>query len=241
MERQSGVLVKIKPITDIDSNMPKILIILFCVASFLLGTAVMYQYNIIIASRQHNVRNQDAERWFELMPPSNSDEKLISYSSDLLFRSDIKLPNVTSLTGRAKFVKNTVNNKPEIKLGYTIDADIAPLDVSALPEKYQQKPQDKNAQSVKPLLDKVHYDVIFYFILKDRDGFPLMKVTSNKETVSSGTHNHFQLFANNYISQDIAANTDRITMRMEVIRCLSCISETENRSKRHSLFQTFMR
>jgi hypothetical protein len=147
------------------------------------------------------------------------------------------LPAVTSLTGKAKFVHNASKNA-EIKLGYVVDAAIAPLDTGALPKKYLP-PAEQNA-GVNHVPTTVTYDVVFYFILKDKDGFPLLKATSNREPVSSGTTNHFQLFANTYIPPAIAAGTQAIDIRMEAVKCLTCNANgrplVQNTRKGHFFF-----
>mgnify|MGYP006951292348 CR=1 FL=1 len=104
-----------------------------------------------------------------------------------------------------------------------------------MPPQYKAVADAKDKSSS---LHAVDYDVVFYFILKDKDGFPLMKVASNVETVQSGENNHFQFFSKTYIPQAVAASTRAISARVEAVRCLSCRQErhAEEQQRSHSLF-----
>ncbi len=222
--------------TDIKPGISRPIWIISCAVSLIVGIIGTVLYHNTVISHESQ-RSRDP--WIVLSTPSDNDEAVLTYSSDALFKSDIKLPPVKSLTGKAKFILDaTSRNEANIKLGYIVDTDIAPLDTAKLPDKY--KPVAENPGDKKPPLDAVYYDVVFYFILKDKDGFPLMKVTSNKETVHSGAVNHFQLFAKTYIPQQIASSTKIINVRMEAIKCMTCSPDHEDEQKpvrrRHSLF-----
>jgi hypothetical protein len=215
--------------------MPKTPLIMGSVACFIAGIAVASAYYHFSATRTSSSAETESS-WIKLTHPVNSEE-LVTYSSDALFKSDIRLPKVVSLEGKAKFVKGTSSNSSDLKLGYVVDTEIAPLDVATVPDKYKT-PAGDNPEEKKPPLTAVSYDVVFYFILKDKDGFPLMKAASNKEPVHSGTSNHFQLFASSYIPYAVASNTKSIDMRMEAVRCITC-NPGDNRSsghRRRSLF-----
>lgn len=163
-----------------------------------------------------------SDGWIALSADNSS--PVFSYASEAVARSDIKMPAVTSLTGKSKFVSDASNTKQEIKLGYVVDATIAPLDTAAVVDTYKEV-SGEGQQGSRPSIKAVDYDVVFYFILKDKDGFPLMKVASNREAVHSGMNNHFQLYAKTYIPQSVASATKTITVRMEAVRCLTCRDE----------------
>jgi len=167
--------------------------------------------------------------WIVLSPSSEP----LTYTEEAMFHSDIKLPAVTSFSGKAKFVTDATSQKSKTKLGYIVDMNIAPLD--AKPPAQQSKPAPATDASGKAaaVIPAVDYDVVFYFILKDKDGFPLMKLSSNEETVHSGQNNHFQFFARSFVPQNIASNTRNVTARIEAVRCVSCRSEIGHREGRH--------
>ena len=207
--------------------------IFFCATSLLAGiggTALYFNPPTVHEAAQH-------DDWIKLSVDSG--DKAISYSSDALAKSDIKLPSVNSFSGKSKFVMETAaGEKPTVKLGYVINVDIAPLVASGIPDKYKSVATD-NPGDKKTQINAVDYDVVFYFILKDKDGFPLMKVSSNRETVHSGINNHFQLFAKTYIPQTVVSSTKIINVRMEAVKCLTCKYEEEpgeTRHKKRSLF-----
>ncbi|HEU5048276.1 MAG TPA: hypothetical protein VFT64_10595 [Rickettsiales bacterium] len=172
--------------------------------------------------------------WIALSPASDP----LTYTQEAMFHSDIKLPAVTSFSGKVKFITDATSQKPKTKLGYVVDMNIAPLDTKQFPP--QPKPSSGTDASAKAApVPTVDYDVVFYFILKDKDGFPLMKLASNEETVHSGQNNHFQFYARNYVPASVAANTRVISARIEAVRCLSCRSEIEHEAERrkpHSIF-----
>jgi hypothetical protein len=129
--------------------------VILCAVCFVLGVCLTRMY-INFSSAPNG------ERWIKLSAePLNGTGDIVTYSSDALFRSDIKLPEVTSLTGKAKFVKDASQNA--IKLGYVVDADIRALDKSKIPEQYQNPPApEAGAASTKASIDSVYYDVVFY-------------------------------------------------------------------------------
>ncbi len=173
--------------------------------------------------------------WFTLVPPT-SDSSVptgnsvdvgtgpsISYSSSVIIDSDIAPPEVTALSGRAKFLSYNSENADPTAIGYVISVSTDSLDMARLPEKYKTERiiQTKQGPLTILPLEEATYEVYFVLSLLDRDGFELLAANSPKHNIRSGTTNQLQGQTDSLITSRFAAQTDKITLHMVVKKCLS--------------------
>lgn len=147
----------------------------------------------------------------------------VSYSTKALFGADIPFPYIKEITGKTKFIER-LNDKANVNLGYLVNITQENMDKSKVPEKYlKQKPVTIEGQTVtQEPIDEVTYEVVFSFVLKDKDGFELLEVTSKPETIYSGKRNKLQGVAEQQIPNGIAARVSQAQMKTQVIKCITC-------------------
>ncbi len=151
----------------------------------------------------------------------------ISYSSSVLFDSDIPTLKVSSLSGKAKFLPHASTVDGQFPLGFIIEVSTSPLDKSKLPDKYKkERIIEAKAGPVTVLpLEEATYEVYFTFRLLDHDGFELLTVDSAEQYIRSGEISKIQAQTAPVIASEIAELTDRITMHIAVNKCLSATME----------------
>ena len=160
--------------------------------------------------------------WFELVKASSP----IGFSTEALFESDIRLPQVKEISGKAKFLpEGNVPNSHQ--LGYLVHVVVLPLNLKIVPEKYlKEKPIGvKGDKMVRPAIEQVYYEAELDFELKDKDGFTLAKLVSHSETIRSGMDNQLQQFALKPVANDVAARTKTIYVHLHVKKCSTCEGE----------------
>ncbi len=138
--------------------------------------------------------------------------------------SDIRLPDV-KISGAAKFVDDGAVRPSSIRFGYKIAVDVAPLDLSKVPETYRkEKPIDiGGGKKITELpIEQVTYEVRFDFTLKDKDGFTLAEPKSEPHDIESGKMNYFQGFSTEAVPIGIASKTVIMLFEMNVVKCLTC-------------------
>lgn len=160
--------------------------------------------------------------WFELTTPQGAGGP--SYSIDAFNKSDILLPDVRKISGKAKFVYDT-STQSHMYLGYHLMVDIAPLDTEKIPDEYkrEKKFQLESGRSIIQLpIDQVTYESVFEFKLMDKDGFVLLEVKSDPESVQSGKSNAFQALAHVPIPPTVASRTAQVSVSMQITKCVTC-------------------
>lgn len=161
--------------------------------------------------------------WFDLTPPQG--KAGITYSTKAFAESDISLPNVRAMKGSAKFVEDGSDHPTSVRLGYKLTVEIAPLDLTKVPDKYKKEKLidlGRGRKITQLPIDQVTYEAIFEFTLKDKDGFTLLELKSDPQSVQSGITNFFQSFAPGNISAGVASRTFKIFLSMNVTRCFTC-------------------
>jgi hypothetical protein len=161
--------------------------------------------------------------WIELSKPH--DGKGITYSTEAIFKSDIRLPDVKHFGGKAKFVPNPSSGA--YSLGYLIDVSITSLDLDKVPKKYlKDKPEVIDGVSTMRLgIEQVHYVIRLRFTLRDKDGFTLLEVQSDAHTIESGKSNELQNLAKPQVPSEVAANVASILVQLGVEKCVTCQGE----------------
>ena len=168
--------------------------------------------------------NSKSNEWFDL----KTDNSGPSYSSDALFNSDISLPKIKKVSGKAKFINYTTKNPKDVVLGYIVNVTVENLDTSKIPKKYLEDKKEKYKGGEWTMLgiSEVVYDVVLHFVLKDKDGFTLMVLTSGEEqglSLYSGKTNQFQeTIPTNLIPENIVKHTESISLEIHVEKCVTC-------------------
>lgn len=151
----------------------------------------------------------------------------VSFSSAIITESDIPSPNITALSGRAKFLSQSSPSGSGAPLGYVISVSTDALDTSKLPEKYKKEkiiPVKGGALTTLPL-KQATYEVYFVFRLLDRDGFQLLTINSPRHNIKSGKTTHLQAQTETIVTPGTASHTDEIALHMVVEKCLSATPE----------------
>lgn len=144
----------------------------------------------------------------------------VSYATKALFGADIPFPDIRDIAGKTKFVQR--NNG--LNLGYVITVTQEQLDKSKVPAKYLKQKQVviEGLKVAQEPIDQVAYEVLFRFLLGDRDGFELLQVESKPEVVYSGRKNDFQGVVQQMIPVEIANRVSQVHLNTHILRCLSC-------------------
>lgn len=199
--------------------MRRVLLIAGFVIAFGAGWAASLLFLTVTSPRVNS-------EWYQLSTAPG--ETGIRFSREALFKSDIALPEVKVISGTAKYASDASGASSTVRLGYKIAVDVAALDLSKVPEKYKkEKPVDiggGNKFTVLPI-DQVTYEVRFDFTLKDKDGFPLLELQSEPQSIASGKTNTFQSLAPATVPVGIASRTSAILIAMTVTKCLTCDTE----------------
>lgn len=160
--------------------------------------------------------------WFSL---DTSSPSYLSLSTAALL-SDIALPKVTSLTGKAEFLSTSDGGNGN-RLGYIVRVVVPPLDLAAVPKKYlQDKTLNIDGHAITQLgIKQVYYEAHLEFTLKDKDGFVIQKLTSPTETISSGKTNTLQNTVSTTTPPNMVARTKSIAMVLVLEKCITCEGE----------------
>ena len=146
--------------------------------------------------------------------------------------AEIKLPEITTRHGSAKFVQTPGGEN--FQLGYRLDLTVAPLQTNSAPRPrvdidglkadphFQARSAEAQARLLALAEGQVVYEATADFVLKDADGFALQNVFSNPLTLSSGRQNTFQELAESPIPPDLARRITSIDLAFIVNQCLSC-------------------
>jgi hypothetical protein len=146
----------------------------------------------------------------------------IVYSTEALFGSDIALPEITSVSGQAKFIPQSGTDT--FALGYVVKVSVGPLDMSKVPEKYKvERTVTVEGQTVtSPPIEGVVYTISPQFSLMDTDGFEFAKLEGEKHFLYSGMENRFQSIIKDHVSAEIARKISSISMQLVVQKCETC-------------------
>ena len=140
-----------------------------------------------------------------------------------ILQSDLPIPDYTQ-SGKAKFIKTSEG----ITLGYQIEFQVDPLDMSKVPQKYLESTEMvvDGVELTKLPTHFVAFDIDMQFALKDKDGFVIGQFTSPEYTLKSGkdgikniitiqdTHGNF--------TQLDAYRTKSVEVKISEVRCANC-------------------
>lgn len=162
-----------------------------------------------------------SREWIPLTKPE-SNRRGIGYSFESLFASDISLPEVTSISGKAKLVEGT--DAAGFGVGYVTEVSINPLDLSKVPEEYKEDRVEMiDGHEVKALgITQVTFQATLTFLLKDADGFVLKEVVSESHFIESGKTNRLQSIAPGSISNSLASRVKAIDVKLNIEKCVIC-------------------
>ncbi|MCI0560510.1 MAG: hypothetical protein MN733_18645 [Nitrososphaera sp.] len=160
---------------------------------------------------------EPASRGYRFSPPASPG---YGFSPEALFDVDIKLPDIKTLTGKAKFI----DEPGRIRLGYLITVVVEKLDLTKLPEKYrkERKVKTKAGEFTVVPSEQVFYAVRFEFTFRDKDNFALFTIKSPIHDLSSGKENQFQSIVEEPIPYNVAVRTSEIMFSMSIDKCLTC-------------------
>jgi hypothetical protein len=142
----------------------------------------------------------------------------LSWQNDVLFGDDIPFPDVANPSGQVKFVNRGIGKGTE--LGYVVKAKMEKLDQSKLPAKYKKVEAHGN-YTIEPT-ETVVYDAHLEFILKDVDGFVLMRTKSESIQIWSGQDNKLQGFAVDSIPNALQKRTESVEVMLAFDKCDTC-------------------
>ncbi len=190
---------------------------IFGIVVFLLAIAIVCGYYLGISTRTAKEFN-----WRMLTVDPNS--KGYVFSSEALFNSDIRLPNIKDLSGRYKFLNTTKDDMDKFHLGYIVSVDVEKLNIEEIPQKYKvdRKENYKAGEFIVSPIEEVVYQIYFEFALKDKDGFKLVKLTGPKHYLSSNKTNRFQDKVVATIAGTVVDQTKDVSLEMTVQKCETC-------------------
>ncbi len=188
------------------------------VLSLILGLLGGYWYATLNANKLPDV-------WIEKQNISTKGENSgVSYLTEALFDSEIRLPDIKSIRAKVKFIRSP-NAKPNLAaVGYVVSVGVDKLDKDKIPKKYLKEREEKYKAGtfiVQPL-EEIIYGVHLEFVLVDKDGFQLAELKGPKHSLSSGKTNEFQDMIQDHVSIETAKRTVDVRPRIVVEKCVSC-------------------
>jgi hypothetical protein len=185
------------------------------IVSLLFVLAIGFYFGIIVK----NTKNYD---WKEFtIDPSG---KGYGFTSEALFNSDIRIPDIKKLSGKGKFIKARQATSDDLFLGYIVSVDIDKLDLTKIPQKYKiEKEEQYKAGDFTVLpIEYAVYEISFEYSLKDKDGFELMKLKSPSHSLFTGKVNSFQDIVKQAVAGPIANRVANIGLYMTFEKCETC-------------------
>lgn len=145
-------------------------------------------------------------------------------TSEAIFDSDIALPKIRKIEGKAKFLTPTNPVVDGLHLGYVVSVDVEKLNIERVPKKYKEeiKQKHKSGEWIIEPIQEVVYQVTFAFKLKDKDGFELLELKSPVHNLHSGKESRFQDKISESILNSVAERTKDVFVSMTVEKCLTC-------------------
>lgn len=164
--------------------------------------------------------------WYQDLPKQSTSWQTItfdgtSYRSEAIF-SDLGVPDLKA-TGRVKFVPVSEHGNT-YQLGYQIQIDMKPLDMSKVPTKYKQERkavENGFAYTIDPI-ESATYQAQFEFTLADRDGFTIATIFGNKDYVRSGQKEMHQNLVTESVSPEMLRRTKKISGHVTILTCETC-------------------
>ena len=181
--------------------------------ALMIGAALLF-------ALQRTLGHHISTNWMDLT--KDKDTGKYGLSMDVMV-SDLPVPPITSIQGRAKFIDLGASNN--VRLGYKIIVIAGALDKSKIPQKYLvAKPIDVGDGKIITQLpiEETDHEVHFTFVLKDQDGFKLLELQSEPHNLQSGKSNTFQGMATSAIPISIASRAHAITYQMSIDKCSTC-------------------
>lgn len=181
--------------------------------TLLIGAALFFALQRTL---EHHVKSD----WIELVKEKDSGK--YSFSLDVA-TSDLPIPPIQSLGGRAKFIGQ--GSSSNVRLGYKILAVTGDLDRSKIPSKYlRSKPVDLgDGKTITQLpIRQSNHEAHFTFVLKDKDGFKLLELRSEQHDLQSNKSNTFQGMATPVVDKSVASRTQEITYSLSIDKCITC-------------------
>jgi hypothetical protein len=186
----------------------------------LFGLIQAILYLCILASCKMNVE----DKWFFFSDNETKGSNInVVYKTSALFDSDIKLPDILNISGKAKFLQHGDNSKNSISIGYLIDIQIASLDKTKIPKKYKGRKIPTRDGDIEVLpLEQVTYEISSEIQLLDKDGFEIKTMKTPSHYIKSGKINNIQSKTNSMINYDQALLVKDMKLIISIDKCVSC-------------------
>jgi hypothetical protein len=161
--------------------------------------------------------SNDTDKWISL----EFKEQL--FNAEIAF-ADINIPAIRTI-GKAKFIKSG----SAFKLGYLVNVEFDPLDITKIPKKYlQEKKITVDGVTLTQLpTEAVSIEAKMIFYLKDKDGFSVYSLTSAPFSILSGSNSQIkrqvaQDTLEGFIDVETVKRTDKIEVIFSLLRCNTC-------------------
>lgn len=171
------------------------------------------------------VPNIFAAEWIPLSIDTNGKNGVFFKTEGLW--SDIPLPDVVDLSGKAKFIESINGKSDALNLGYIINVEVAPLDLEKVPQMYKEELVEviKGREIAWQPIEQVIYEVAFEFFLKDADGFTLRDLISKKHDIYSGKQNRYQDIVIKKVPISLVKRISSISFHVVVGKCVTCVDK----------------
>jgi len=149
----------------------------------------------------------------------------VGYKTEALF-VDIPPPEI-KYSGNIKFLQD-LDKLRFYKVGYLIEVNMGPIDISKVPKKYlQEKKETINGISTNvPPIDSSTYKAEIGFSLRDKDGFELQKIKSNIFYITSGSDGKNRITkiqeTVGSLKYELVENTKYIDANLLILECVTC-------------------
>ncbi len=134
--------------------------------------------------------------------------------------ADLPLPDMSNISGRAKFLDSAQSGEHHITLGYVVNVSVDHLKATSIPAKYKET-RKLGDLTLMPTTE-VTYSIDLGFDLEDSDGFVLSSLSSGPLYLFSGKENVFQGIAKEPVQFDVAQRTKSIQMKVSIDKCVTC-------------------
>jgi hypothetical protein len=202
-------------------DMKRWMVIILCALAFLSGIALTLSFIFLN-------RNRVPTKWFvfDSLKFDKQDDKylskLIGFSTESLFVSDLPLPEVKRVELSVKFKELSPQQTHNIGLGYLLKITIGKLDKKNVPEKYLKSREEdfKGRTLTVPPKDELLYEFIIHIVLKDNDGFEIYRTKPITIMALTGKTNVFQELAPDLIPRALIKKMKYIEPKILISKCL---------------------
>lgn len=157
--------------------------------------------------------------------PVKGDSTAVGFSTEVFMTSDLPLPDITSLTVKARFLRTPDNRTDTALFGYVAEVVSAQLDLAKVPDRYKTEhaiETGRGPATRNPIEQSIHRAHMTFNLL-DEDRFVLLTVEGQSHSIRSGEAQTLQGLASEHVPATVARRVAALEPRLVIDVCESCL------------------